>query len=234
VLREQLNAAARMRAAADVELSIGRQILIERLAGVFSEGGGPMARRVKLGDVLKRRQDVVHPHDVPHGHATFVGLEHIESYTGRRTGGLEVDMAKLTGRKPRFRKGDVVYGYLRPYLNKVWIADVDGLCSVDQYVYHVDANQVCPEYIAWFMRSPVFLARAPVDQAPGQLPRIRAQEVAEVLIDLPPFLEQRQQAESVGRAAALVERLDTAAVEQAAEIDRLPAALLRRAFSGRQ
>ena len=37
-------------------------------------------------------------------------------------------MSKLTGRKPKFYKGDIVYGYLRPYLNKVWIAEFDGLC----------------------------------------------------------------------------------------------------------
>src|SRR2546426_3651019 len=42
----------------------------------------------------------------------------LESGSGRRTGSLEIDLASLTGRKPRFYTGDIVYGYLRPYLNK--------------------------------------------------------------------------------------------------------------------
>ena len=43
-------------------------------------------------------------------------------------------LESVKGRKFRFRPGDVVYGYLRPYQNKVWVADRHGLCSVDQYV----------------------------------------------------------------------------------------------------
>ena len=69
-------------------------------------------------------------------------------------------MSRLGGRKPRFYRGDILYGYLRPYLNKVWIAEFDGLCSVDQYVYRVDASVADTEFIAWFMRSPVYLRPA--------------------------------------------------------------------------
>jgi hypothetical protein len=37
------------------------------------------------------------------------------------------------------------------------------------------------------MRSPVYLERAPIDASPGQLPRIRTEEVASVEINLPPL-----------------------------------------------
>ena len=82
-----------------------------------------------------------------------MGLEHIQSVTGERISSVNVDIAQLTGRKPRFYKGDIVYGYLRPYLNKVWIAEFDGLCSVDQYVYKVENDLANTEFITWFMRS---------------------------------------------------------------------------------
>ena len=140
----------------------------------------------------------------------FVGLEHIESGTGRRVGSETVERSELTGRKARFRTGDIVYGYLRPYLNKVWVADFDGLCSVDQYVYVVDVQRADAEYIACFMRSPLFLSRAPVDSGPGQLPRIRLDEIARVELDLPPLIEQKR------IAAVLREQLDAAARMRAA------------------
>lgn len=38
---------------------------------------------------------------------------------------------KTTSNKSCFRKGDVLYGKLRPYLNKVLIADEDGCCSTE-------------------------------------------------------------------------------------------------------
>ena len=42
---------------------------------------------------MRQRKDVVHPHDNPAGAASFVGLEHIETLTGRRTGQLDVEMS---------------------------------------------------------------------------------------------------------------------------------------------
>src|SRR5712692_4427665 len=165
------------------------------VASVHGRASSPRSahwRSVRLGDLLQLRKDVVHPRDNPKGPAVFVGLEHIESGTGRRIGKVDVDMSHLTGRKPRFQRGDIVYGYLRPYLNMVWLAEFDGLCSVDQYVYAVRSDLADAEYLAWFMRSPVYLARAPIKATPGQLPRIRTEEVAAVILDLPPLPEQRR------------------------------------------
>ena len=142
-------------------------------------------------------------------------------------------MSQLTGRKPRFYTGDIVYGYLRPYLNKLWVAEFDGLCSVDQYVYEVNREKADTDFVAWFMRSPVYLERAPIDTSPGQLPRIRTEEVASVEINLLPLNQQR----------ALVAKMqdeftETTALKQTlsarlAALDHLPAALLREAFAGR-
>ena len=147
---------------------------------------------VRLGDCLHLRQEVVHPRDNPAGEATFVGLEHIEGGTGLRVGSVQLEMASLTGRKPQFKKGDIVYGYLRPYLNKVWVAEFDGLCSVDQYVYSVipllpirrSLHGSCEARFTW--------ACAPIKTTPGQLPRICTEEVASVQINLPPCSEQKK------------------------------------------
>jgi type I restriction enzyme S subunit len=35
----------------------------------------------------------------------------------------------------RFSRGDVLYGKMRPYLNKVWLAEFDGLCSAEFLVF---------------------------------------------------------------------------------------------------
>jgi type I restriction enzyme S subunit len=163
---------------------------------------------------------------------TFVGLEHIESRTGRRTGSMEVNLLQLTGRKPRFQAGDIVYGYLRPYLNKVWVAEFPGLCSVDQYVYRIAEDLALPSFVATFMRTQSYLRAAPVTAGPGQLPRIRTEEVARVLIPLPSLDEQSTALIAIERVQSESDRLTRAAEGQLAEINALPAALLRQAFSG--
>ena len=110
--------------------------------------------------------------------------------------GVNVEMSELTGRKPRFRTGDIVYGYLRPYLNKVWVADFDGLCSVNTPIPSA-AKLPTPDLLHGSCAAHVIWKRAPIGDTPGQLPRIRLEEVAAVQIGLPPLAEQRAVAKRI-------------------------------------
>ena len=232
VLNEQMAAVEKARAAAEAQLGAARALPAAYLREVFEGEEARGWERVRLGDLLTLRKEIIHPYDNPSGPAVFVGLEHIESGTGARAGKLEVEMSQLTGRKPKFYKGDIVYGYLRPYLNKVWVAEFDGLCSVDQYVYSVLAERAETDFIAWFMRSATYLNRAPITTTPGQLPRIRTEEVASVEINLPPLPMQRRILARLGDQLTQAQKTSAALEAQLAAIEQLPGALLRRAFAG--
>jgi len=232
VLNEQMAAVEKARAAAQAQLGAARALPAAYLREVFEGEEARGWERVRLGDLLTLRKEIIHPYDNPSGPAVFVGLEHIESGTGARAGKLEVEMSQLTGRKPKFYKGDIVYGYLRPYLNKVWVAEFDGLCSVDQYVYSVLAERAETDFIAWFMRSATYLNRAPITTTPGQLPRIRTEEVASVEINLPPLPMQRRILARLGDQLTQAQKTSAALEAQLAAIEQLPGALLRRAFAG--
>jgi type I restriction enzyme S subunit len=186
-------------------------------------------RTVTLREVLKPRSEIVHPRDRPTGNATFVGLEHIESGSGRRIGSTQIRLEDLTGRKARFYPGDIVYGYLRPYLNKVWLADIEGYCSVDQYVFQVRPGED-PGYISMFMRSSRFLMHAPKSQTPGQLPRIRTDEVLSVPIDLPNLEIQRQVNHRLTVKMATVERLREGHGGAAYAVERMRVRVYEDAF----
>jgi type I restriction enzyme, S subunit len=232
ILSEQLAAVERARAAAEAQLEAAEALPAAYARAVFESPEANVWPRKPLREVLTLRKDVLHPSERPTGRATFVGLEHVESHTGRRIGSAELDLSRLSGRKPRFYKGDIVYGYLRPYLNKVWVAEFDGLCSVDQYVYSPSPEQADPNYLGWFMRGPIFLRRAPIHQTPGQLPRIRIEEVASVPVELPPVVEQRRIAAVLSEQMAAVEQVRAAAEVRLEIINQLPTALLQRAFAG--
>ena len=191
---------------------------------------GYPSQRVHLGEILRLRKEVVHPFNKPTGRSTFVGLEHLESGTGRRVGELTVDLATLTGRKPKFCRDDIVYGYLRPYLNKVWVAEFDGICSVDQYVYAVDTSRVIPGFVAWFMRSPAYLSQASVKAGPGQLPRIRTDEVADVVIELPPIRVQEEVVRAIEQQLTTVQKARAAADAQREAASRLALVRLQALF----
>ncbi len=232
LVTEQMTAVERARAAAEAELEAAKTLTGAYLKEMFESPEILAWPQRRLGDLMRLRKDVVHPAARPRGRAVFVGLEHIASGTGARVDSVSIEMAELTGRKPRFYEGDIVYGYLRPYLNKVWIAEFDGLCSVDQYVYAVDSQEAVTSFISAFMRSQVYFARAPVRTTPGQLPRIRTEEVASVIINLPPLVEQQRMVGQLEVRTSEAERMTKMADVQVATMSALPAALLRRAFSG--
>jgi type I restriction enzyme S subunit len=232
-LRDQLAAVAEARVAVQAQTDAVQALPAVQLRAAFANPAASRWPKCRLGELLRLRKEVVHPRDNPSGPAVFVGLEHVQPLTGECIGSLPVEMSQLTGRKPCFYTGDIVYGYLRPYLNKLWVAEFDGLCSVDQYVYEVNREKADTDFVAWFMRSPVYLERAPIDASPGQLPRIRTEEVASVEINLPPLSQQRalvaQIQKEFTQTTALKQRLSA----RLTALDHLPAALLREAFAGR-
>ena len=232
-LQEQLAEVAQARDAVQAQLDAAEALPAAHLRAVFNSPAAHRWPKRKLGELLQLRKEVIHPRNNPRGPAVFVGLEHILSLTGQRTGSLPVEMTQLTGRKPRFYAGDIVYGYLRPYLNKVWVAEFDGLCSVDQYVYEVKRDKAETDFVAWFMRSPVYLARAPIGATPGQLPRIRTEEVASVEINLPPLSQQKAVMAQIQDEFTESNKLNESLLARLTALDRLPAALLRDAFAGR-
>ena len=138
--------------------------LVDRVLEIASE------ERVEAGALYEVVSDVVHPGDPYEGAECFIGLQHIESHTGQCLGSDPLGDEK--GRKFRFQPGDVVYGYLRPYLNKVWVADRVGLCSVDQYVLRPKEG-VEPRLLAYVLRSGGTLAQAEQLTHNLQLPRLR-------------------------------------------------------------
>ena len=79
---------------------------------------------IKLGDITQPSKEKVNPLEI--SDIRYIGLEHIEKETGRLLGyGSSGDIRST---KSVFRSGDLLYGKLRPYLNKVYVPDFEGIC----------------------------------------------------------------------------------------------------------
>ena len=74
-----------------------------------------------------------------------------------------------------FKKSDILYGRLRPALNKVAYPNTDGICSTDIIVLRAkDKNGILPELYSRIFRSARFNEMVLNGVSGGQLPRVDA------------------------------------------------------------
>ncbi|MEV1036576.1 hypothetical protein AB0J01_07815 [Streptomyces sp. NPDC050204] len=185
---------------------------------------------VRVDQVCASVNDTVHPGDDRGQAEEFVGLEHIAPHFGERIGSRPLGDEK--GRKFRFAPGDILYGYLRPYLNKVWLADRHGLCSVEQYVLR--PNGAMPaELIAAGLRSKSVLDRVLDATHNLQLPRLRSGLLMAMEL---PAIPQEHREQATAEIEAYSQRVIELEKRQRRRDDLLTVlrpALLDAAFSGR-
>lgn len=81
-----------------------------------------------LGDVLQTVKSQLQPSDL-HAAIHYVGLEHLPRKSLSLASWDSAD--GLESAKAQFKKGDVLFGKLRPYFHKVVLAPFDGVCSTD-------------------------------------------------------------------------------------------------------
>lgn len=159
----------------------------------------------------------------------YVGMEQIESQTRRLLGTVSATQMKSTAF--HFQKGDVLYGRLRPYLNKVWCAEFQGLCS-SEFIVLPPSETIEPKYLAYYLSSRSFVDFAnQLNQ--GDRPRVSYEQLADHDIPLPPRAEQRRIVAKVESLLARVQATRERLVNVAETLRRLRESILAAACSGR-
>ena len=117
-----------------------------------------------------------------------VGLENIDSYSG-----LYIPTESLyEGDGINAKEGDIVYGKLRPYLAKVWIADRPCNAVGDFFVYRCNKDCILNQYAKWLMLSDGFTKICSASTYGAKMPRVSSDFIASLSIPLPPLAEQEK------------------------------------------
>lgn len=90
-----------------------------------------------------------------------------------------------------FRKGDVLYGKLRPYLNKVAVADRDGVCTTEILPLRVYGG-ISAKYVQLALRSTYFLEYVNSKSYGMKMPRLGTADGRHAPFPLPPLAEQHR------------------------------------------
>lgn len=147
----------------------------------------------RLGDVLSRVDTKVDPQTSQMNSHFYVGLEHIESHTGRLLRDAEeiTEGGDILSIKTAFNAGDILYGRLRPNLNKVHLTTQEGICSTDIWALRT-AEVLQPNFALHYLRSPAIYVRAAQLAAGANLPRLSADAFDRLPIPLPTLPEQQR------------------------------------------
>lgn len=139
----------------------------------------------RLSQLVTPSTERIEPRD--HPTVPYLSLEHIEAHTGRILGnGFGAD---VTSTKTPFRTGDVLYGKLRPYLNKVCTAPFDGMCSTDILVFPQQSS-LNNRFLKHYLMLPQVVAYANHHSTGIELPRIGFHKLGALPVPVPSLAEQ--------------------------------------------
>ena len=141
---------------------------------------------MRLGDVAPVSKEKGNPLDQPD--ASYIGLEHIEKDIGSIISQGVASEVRST--KAVFRRGDLLYGKLRPYLNKVWIAEFDGLCSTDILVFS-QTEDTENKFLKYRFMASDFVRYATENSSGVNLPRVNAKVLAKFPLFMPEALTEQ-------------------------------------------
>ena len=158
----------------------------------------------------------------------YVGLEHMQ-----KDGGIVAyDSAeRVKSLKNVFHPQQILYGKLRPYLNKHDIATFDGVCSTDILVFNATSVTI-PKFVNFFLDQDTFIEYAVSNSKGINLPRVSESVVLDAKCPLPPIYEQHR---IVDRIESLFAKLDEAKQKAQDALDSFEtrkAAILHKAFTG--
>jgi len=130
----------------------------------------------------------------------------------------------------RFSKGDVLYGKMRPYLNKVWVAEFDGLCSTEFLVFPKCAG-LNSRFLALRLSSEDFVTFSN-EQISGERPRVDFDKLSGFPILLPPTSEQDRIVAKVDAVLTRIDKGQKIARRAQERLQRYHGAVLRAAVLG--
>ncbi|MBS0165295.1 MAG: hypothetical protein JSR29_04380 [Nitrospira sp.] len=142
-----------------------------------------------------------------------------------------VPAASMKSSAVHFQPGDVLYGRLRPYLNKVYRPEFEGLCSAE-FIVFPKTGGLDSRYLQYFLNSSAFVSFASHLNA-GDRPRVDFEQLAPFPF---PIASPQEQQRIVAEIEKQFSRLDEAVASlkrTKANLKRYKAAVLKAAVEGK-
>lgn len=151
----------------------------------------PEWKIVELENICKNIKNIINPKGRT-GQINYIGLENIAKNNGELFGNIKSEIFEIKSMKLKFQKKNVLYAKLRPNLNKVYYAEINGICSTDIMVLKFEEDKAMPRLYSSIMREQWFNKKVLNGIKGAQLPRIGWDHFKKIKVPLPPIKIQQQ------------------------------------------
>lgn len=163
-------------------------LLREKRTAVINDAGMNFdGKEEKLKYLAPQRN---HKLDVAPLDEKYIGLEHIESGTGKLLESTEISQPESS--VDVFKKGDVLFGKLRPYLAKVYSPEFDGVCSGEFLTLIPKQEKILSKFLFYKLISKDFIKTVDDSTYGTKMPRANWQFIGNQVIKYPPLKVQEE------------------------------------------
>ena len=158
-----------------------------------------------------------------------IGLENIESRSGR----FVYTGSEFDGNGIAFSNQDIIYGKLRPYLQKVWLATFDGNAVGDFFVFRMKSNS-CPSFVKYLMLSDGYTKETDGSTIGAKMPRVSSDFILTMHYCLPPITEQAAIASYLDHKCATIDTSISNAQHQIDLLQEYKQSLITEVVTGKR
>jgi len=185
-------------------------------------------KTLRLGEIAIQDRQIIVPDSEEATTRPYLGLEQIEPVTGRI---LSLDSGSVEGKSTTFAFDEthVLYGKLRPYLNKVATPNYKGRCSTE--IIPLLPQGVDRDFLAFLLRTDAVISAVMSEKTDSRMPRADMDVLLRLEVTIPePLSEQHRIAARLKAQLAEVETARQAVQVQMRDADGLRTRLLRQTF----
>jgi len=224
ILDEAFATIAKAKANAQQNLQNAKELFESYLQGVFENKGAGWEEKT-LKKVCEYEKTPHNKSDLP-----YVGLEDIQSNSGLFIGTFEPKSVKST--TFRFTNEHVLYGRLRPYLNKVLLPDFEGHCSTEIFPIKPKKDVLDRTYLFHWLIATETMKKINATWTGATLPRANMNTVLDFKLVVPPFKTQRTIVQKLDALNAETKKLESIYQQKINDLEELKKSVLQKAFAG--
>ncbi|SFC84449.1 Restriction endonuclease S subunit [Parapedobacter composti] len=183
--------------------------------------------KTTLGEIVRKVSIKALPTEMPE--SKFIGMDCIESNALKPFMTYQFNQFKSAGNS--FKVNHVLYGRMRPYLNKVYKAEFDGVCS-GEFIIMECLNDFNPELLKYILHQRDFV-RFANQKTSGDRPRVSFEELAEYPIFKCSPVEQNLIVQEIESRLSVCDKIEETIESSLQQAEALRLSIIKKAFEGK-